>query len=63
MCQFELAAANHHLVSDDRNSLILLRKETARETNMTPQLALLMKMKIYIEWTEERRGKELFTLS
>ena len=60
MCQFELAAANHHLVAEDKNSLILLIKEDVRAANMTPLLAFLMKNKTYIEWVYGEKAERWF---
>ena len=59
-CQLEMTLAQHHLFEQDRNSLILVILEPIHKYNMTPRLALQMRTHTYIEWTENRAGKELF---
>ena len=59
-CQLELTMAQHHLFEKDKNRLILVMMERIHKYNMTPRLALQMRTRTYIEWTEDETGKELF---
>ena len=59
-CQLELTMAQHHLLEQDRNSLILIMLEDIESFNMTPRLALQMKTQTYIEWTDDDAGQKLF---
>ena len=59
-CQLELTLAQHRLLEDDRNALILVLIETLKRENITPRLSLQMKRQTYMKWTEDPVGQALF---
>ena len=59
-CRLELTMAQHKLFSEDRDNLILLVREDILDCYMTPQLALQMKIKTFIRWTESEKGQQVF---
>jgi Leucine-rich repeat (LRR) protein len=59
-CQLELTMAQHRLLEEDRNALILVLLEPLKRENITPRLLLQMKRQTYIEWTEDPIGQNLF---
>ena len=59
-CQFELTMAQHHLIETDNDNLVLAVMEDIDEVNMNPRLRLLLKRKVYLQWTEDPVGQEFF---
>ena len=59
-CQLELTLAQHRLLEDDRNAMILVLLEPLKRENITPRLMLQMKRQTYMAWTEDPVGQKLF---
>ena len=59
-CQLELTLAQHRLLEEDRNAMILVLLEPLKRENITPRLLLQMKRQTYMEWTEDPVGQKLF---
>ena len=59
-CQLELTLAQHRLLEDDRNAMILVLLEPLKRENITPRLLLQMKRQTYMAWTEDPVGQRLF---
>ena len=59
-CQLELTLAQHRILEDDRNAMILVLLEPLKRENITPRLSLQMKRQTYINWTEDPVGQALF---
>ena len=59
-CQFEMTMAQHRLIEKDNDNPVLAIMEDISPVNTTPRLRLLMKRKIYLEWTQDAVGQELF---
>ena len=59
-CQLELTLAQHRLLEDDRNALILVILEPLKHENITPRMSLQMKRQTYMTWTEDPVGQALF---
>ena len=59
-CHLELTLAQHRLLEEDRNALILVLLEPLKRENITPRLMLQMKRQTYLNWTDDTVGKTLF---
>ena len=59
-CQYELAMAQHHFIETDKDNLIMAVMEDIKPINMNPRLQLLLKSKVYLRWTDDQIGQDLF---
>ena len=59
-CQLELTLAQHHLIQSDNDNLVLALMEDIDPQHINPRLRLMMKRKIYLQWTDDPVGQELF---
>ncbi|ELU00039.1 hypothetical protein CAPTEDRAFT_39649, partial [Capitella teleta] len=59
-CQFEMTMAQHKLIANDNDNLLVAVMEDIEPINMTPRLRLLMKRKVFLQWTEDEAGQRLF---
>jgi hypothetical protein len=56
----EMTMAYHTIMDTDRDNVIVAVMEDLDPINLNPRLALLMKRRTYLEWTEDADGQELF---
>ncbi len=61
-CEFEVRMANEKVISERRDSLVIVIFKRLDEagTRLPKMLARLMEKKIYIEWTDDPDGQKLF---
>ena len=59
-CQLEMTLAQHRLLAEDRNALVLVLLETIERRNVTPRLLLQMRQQTYLEWTDDPTGERMF---
>ncbi len=61
-CEFEVRMANEKVISERRDSLVIVIFKRLDEagTRLPKTLARLMEKKIYIEWTDDPDGQRLF---
>jgi len=59
-CQLEMTLAQHRLLAEDRNALVLVLMEPIERRNVTPRLILQMRQQTYLEWTDDPVGQKLF---
>nr|UGN25773.1 TLRbeta3 [Terebratalia transversa] len=59
-CQWELSMAQHKVLQDEGDILVLVLLEQIRSDNMSLKLHYLMRTKTYIEWTDNEDGRKLF---
>jgi hypothetical protein len=59
-CHLEMTMAQHKVIDSDNDNVILAIMEDIEPINLNPRLALLMKRRTYLEWTEDADGQRLF---
>ncbi|ELT90853.1 hypothetical protein CAPTEDRAFT_134075, partial [Capitella teleta] len=59
-CQFEMTMAQHRLIEKDNDNLLLAVMEDIEPVNLNPRLRLMMKRKVYLQWTDDEVGQSLF---
>ena len=59
-CQYEMAMAQHQLIQNDKDNLVLAVMEELLSENVSPKLRLLLKRKVYLQWTNDAVGQEFF---
>ncbi|ELT91250.1 hypothetical protein CAPTEDRAFT_65706, partial [Capitella teleta] len=59
-CHLEMTMAQHKVMDSDNDNVILAMMEDIEPINLNPRLALLMKRRTYLEWTEDADGQRLF---
>ena len=59
-CQYEILLAQHRLMEDGGNVLILIMLEEIRGKYMTNCLSMLLRTMTYTKWTTNPDGKKLF---
>ncbi|KAK2139700.1 hypothetical protein LSH36_1651g00016 [Paralvinella palmiformis] len=59
-CQLEMTLAQHRLLAEDRNALVLVLLEGIERRNLTPRLILQMRQQTYLEWTDDPVGQKIF---
>ncbi len=61
-CEFEVRIANEKMISERRDSLVIVIFKRLDEagTRVPKMLSRLLEKKIYIEWTDDPDGERLF---
>ncbi|ELU08854.1 hypothetical protein CAPTEDRAFT_38185, partial [Capitella teleta] len=59
-CQFEMTMAQHRLIETDNDNVVLAVMEDIEPINLNPGLRLMMKRKVYLQWTDDEVGRRLF---
>ncbi|ELT94469.1 hypothetical protein CAPTEDRAFT_138446 [Capitella teleta] len=59
-CQFELTMAQHRVIETDNDNVVLAVMEDIEPINLNPRLRLMMKRKVYLQWTDDEAGRRLF---
>jgi hypothetical protein len=59
-CQLELTMAQHKVVDTDSDNVILALMEDILPINLNPRLALLLRRKGRLRWTDHPDGQRLF---
>ncbi|XP_064616863.1 toll-like receptor 13 [Liolophura sinensis] len=59
-CEWELKMAQHKLLDERREILILVKLGDIQHRNMTNRLMLLMRDKIYIDWSDCELSRHMF---
>ena len=59
-CQLELTLAQHHLLENERDNLILVLLEDIYDFNMVPRLSMQLKSNRKVTWTDDKTGCKLF---
>lgn len=59
-CKWELKMAQHKLLDERKEILILVKLGDIKHCNMTNRLMILMRDKIYIDWSDSELGRDLF---
>ena len=59
-CRFEMAMAHQRVIEREENLLIVVLLEDIDANSQSRRLALLLKQKTYLEWTDDKDGQALF---
>jgi len=59
-CLWELHLAQHSLLEEKRDGIILIVVEKVKLSDLPPTLRFLMKTRIYLEWDSEPTKQDLF---
>ena len=59
-CLWELHLAQHSLIEEKRDGIILIVVEKVKLSDLPPTLRFLMKTRIYLEWETRPTKKDLF---
>ncbi|XP_022243853.1 toll-like receptor 4 [Limulus polyphemus] len=59
-CRFETELAQHMLVDESREGLVLIKLQDLNLNALTPQLNYLLKTRIYLVWTNDQQQQGIF---
>lgn len=59
-CLWELHLAQHSLLEEKREGIILIVVEKVKHSDLPPTLRFLMKTRIYLEWESEPTKQDIF---
>ena len=59
-CLWELHLAQHSLLEEKREGLVLIVVGKVKPSDLPPTLRFLMKTRIYLEWNSEPTKQDLF---
>ncbi|XP_076319314.1 toll-like receptor 6 [Tachypleus tridentatus] len=61
-CMYEIQIAQHRLLENNRNSLVLVKMKNLPQKDTTKELQYLLRTRTYLEWPENSKAQSLFWL-